>query len=80
MGTAQRSDLKTATPSYNNFSLQYNRSDGTSWTTINTTYDIFIAALTSDEYKTFDLEIFMATTSSTSDPLAVTLTFKSVAK
>ncbi|MCX6665848.1 MAG: hypothetical protein NT038_07325 [Euryarchaeota archaeon] len=77
MGTAQRSGLETATPSYNNFSLQYNRSGDISWTTINTTYDIIIAALISDEYKTFDLEIFMATTSSTSDPLALTVTFKS---
>ncbi|EMR75494.1 hypothetical protein MBGDF03_01066, partial [Thermoplasmatales archaeon SCGC AB-540-F20] len=49
-----------------------------SWTNINTTYDTFVANLGVDSWQTFDLNIFMATTSSTGDPLSLDVTFKSV--
>jgi len=66
----------TSTPGYNNYSLQYDKS--TSWTNINTTYDIFVTNLGIDSWQTFDLNLIMATTSSTSDPLSLVVTFKSV--
>ena len=69
----------TTTPEFNNFSLQYNKSGGSSWTNINTTYDTFVTNLGVASWQTFDLNIFMATTSSTGDPLSLYVTFKSVA-
>ncbi|EMR75037.1 hypothetical protein MBGDF03_00839, partial [Thermoplasmatales archaeon SCGC AB-540-F20] len=40
---------------------------------------LFVANLGIDSWQTFDLNIFMATTSSTGDPLSLDVTFKSVA-
>jgi len=68
----------TSTPSHNNFSLQYNKSGGGSWIPINITFDTF-TSLAIGGYQTFDLKLLMATTSSTVDPMEVTVTFKSVA-
>ncbi len=68
----------TATPGFNNFSLQYNKSGGGSWTNINTTYDTFVTNLSISSWQTFDLNLIMATTSSTVDPLSFVVTFKSV--
>jgi hypothetical protein len=68
----------TSTPGCNNFSLQYIKSGG-SWTNINNTYDIFVANLNIDSWQTFDLNLIMATISSTGDPLSLHLTFRSVA-
>jgi len=69
----------TTTPSYNNFSLKYNLSSGGSWIPINITFDTFVTGLAVDSWQTFDLKLLMATTSSTVDPMEVTVTFKSVA-
>jgi len=78
MTTGARWNL-TSTPSFNNYSLQYNKSGGSSWTNINTTYDTFVTNLGVDSWQAFDLNMFMATTSSTGDPLSLDVTFKSVA-
>jgi hypothetical protein len=64
---------------FDNFSLQYNLSDVGTWTNINLSYDTFITSLVVGSWKTFDLKLILATTSSKSDPLSVTITFRSVA-
>jgi hypothetical protein len=69
----------TLTPEHNNFTLEYNKSGDGGWTIINTTYDIFVTNLVIDGYQTFDLKMTHATTSSTLDPMSLTVTFKSVA-
>jgi hypothetical protein len=65
----------------NNFSLQFKKSGDANWTTINLTYDTIMLNLpaTGTDWLTFDLNLIMATTSSTGDPLSLTITFKSVA-
>jgi hypothetical protein len=70
----------TGTSGFNSFSLQYKKSDDVSWKIINLTYDTFILSLppTGANWKTFDLNLIMATSSSTGDPLSLTITFKSV--
>jgi hypothetical protein len=67
-----------STQGHDNFTLQYNKSSGGSWTNINTTYDTFVTNLGANSWQTFDLNLIMATTSSTSDPLSLVVTFKSV--
>jgi hypothetical protein len=67
-----------ATPDFDKFSLQYNRSDLGVWTNINLTYDTFITNLAIGNWKTFDLKLLTAITSTKSDPLSVTITFRSV--
>jgi len=67
------------TQGHDNFSLQYNKSGAGSWTPINITFDTFVTGLAVDSWQTFDLKLLMATTSSTVDPMNVTVTFKSVA-
>lgn len=69
----------TTTPGYNNFTLQYIKSGGGSWTTTNITYDIFVTNLDEDSWQTFDLKITYATLSSVDDPMSLDVTFKSVA-
>ncbi len=69
----------TLTPGYNNFTLQYNKSGGGSWTAINTTYDTFVTNLGINNGQTFDLKMTMATVSSSGDPMSFTIYFKSVA-
>jgi hypothetical protein len=64
---------------FNNFSLQYNLSSGGSWTYVNLSYDTFVTSLAIGSWKTFDLKFFTATTSSKSDPMPITVTFRSVA-
>jgi hypothetical protein len=68
----------SSTPRFNNYSLEYNKSGGGSWTNVNTTYDTFVTNLGAGSWQTFDLNLIMATTSSTSDPLSLVVTFKSV--
>lgn len=68
----------TSTLGHNNYTLQYNKSGGGTWTQINTSFDSF-ATLAVDGYQTFDLKIFMATTSDELDPMFLTVTFKYVA-
>lgn len=68
----------TSTPGFNNYSLQYNKSGGFSWTNINQTYDTFVTNLAVSGWQTFDLNIFMATTATNGDPLSLTVTFRSV--
>jgi len=67
--------LLDATPGHDQFTFQYNKSTDPSWTTINTSFDTFTTNLpySGINFKLFDLKILMATTSSTSDPLTVTL-------
>jgi hypothetical protein len=67
-----------STASNDNFTLQYNKSGGGTWTTINTTYDVFVTDLGIASWQTFDLKLIMATTSSTTDPLSLKITFKSI--
>jgi hypothetical protein len=67
------------TQGHDNFSLQYNLSGAGTWTNINITFDTFVTDLAIDSWQTFDLKLLMATTSSTVDPMEVTVTFKSVA-
>jgi hypothetical protein len=70
------------TASHNKFELQYKKNGEESWTNINYSYNPFIANLpwpTGSDSETFDLKIIMATTSSTTQSLNVTVTFKSVA-
>jgi hypothetical protein len=71
----------TGSTGLDNFSLQYKKSGDGSWTTINLTYDTFMLNLpaTGTDWLTFDLNLIMATTSSTGVPLSLTITFKSVA-
>jgi hypothetical protein len=71
----------TGSTGLNNFSLQYKRSGDANWTTIHLTYDNFMLNLspTGTDWLTFDLNLIMATTSSTTDPLSLSITFKSVA-
>ena len=68
----------TLTPGFNNFSLQYNKSGGGTWAYINQTYDTFTTNLGISSWQTFDLNIFMAINSTKSDPLSLTVTFRSV--
>ena len=65
-------------PGLNNYSLQYYKDGEGNWNNINLTYDKFITNLEIGSWQTFDLNIFMATTSTKSDPLSVTITFRSV--
>ena len=65
-------------PGLNNYSLQYYKDGEGTWNNINLTYDTFITKLEIGSWQTFDLNIFMATTSTKSDPLSVTITFRSV--
>ncbi len=69
----------TSTPGFDNYSLQYNKSGGFSWTNINQTYDTFVTNVGLGSWQTFDLNLFMALTSTKSDPLSITITFRSVA-
>jgi len=63
---------------FDNFTLQYNKSSGGVWTTINLTYDLFISSLGAGTWQTFDLRLIMANWSSIVDPLSMDLTFRSV--
>jgi len=67
-----------ATPSYDNFTLQYNKSGGGTWTAINLTYDLFTSYLDIGSWQTFDIKLIMATLSSTGNPLSMDLTFRSI--
>jgi hypothetical protein len=71
--------LLNASPSFDNFSLQYNFSGG-SWTNVNLSYDTFITGLTVGDWQTFDLKLITANTSSKDDPLAIDITLRSVAE
>ncbi|UCF12611.1 MAG: DUF2341 domain-containing protein [Thermoplasmatales archaeon] len=66
------------TPGHDDFSVQYNKSGGGTWTNINTTFDTFVINLNIDAWKTFDLNLIMATSTSKNDPLSFTITFKSI--
>lgn len=70
--------ILNSTPDYNKFTLQYNKSGGGSWATINLTYDLFLSYLEIGSYQTFDLKLITATSSSTFDPLYMELTFRCV--
>ncbi len=69
----------TTPPAKDNFSLWYKKNGDASWTNITTSFTSFVTNLAADNWKTFDLKLLMATTSSTTDPLGLTVTFKSVA-
>ncbi len=66
------------TPDFDNYTLKYNKSGGSTWTNINLTYDTFVTNLAIDFWQTFDLNVFMATTSTKSDPFSITVTFRSI--
>jgi len=67
-----------AIPSLDNFTLQYNKSGGGTWTVINLTYDLFLSSLDIGSWQTFDLKLITAEQSSTLDPLSMDLTFRSI--
>ncbi len=67
-----------AIPSLDNFTLQYNKSGGGTWTVINLTYDLFISSLDIGSWQTFDLKLITAEQSTTLDPLSMDLTFRSI--
>ena len=64
------------TTGHDQFKLEYQIGAG-EWTNINETYGSFTNSLITSE--TFDLRIYMATSSSTQDELSFTITFKAVA-
>jgi hypothetical protein len=66
----------TSIPGHDNYSLQYNKSSN--WNNINLTYDTFVTSFGVGAWQTFDLNVFMALTSTKSDPLSITVTFRSV--
>jgi len=68
----------TSSAGNNNFNLSYQKSGTGSWNLINCTYDAFITSLLVAGYKTFDLKMYMAATSTTGDPMAFDITLKSV--
>ncbi len=68
----------TSPPAKDNFSLWYKKNGDGSWTNITTSFTSFVTNLAADNWKTFDLKLLMATTSSTTDPLGLTVTFKAV--
>jgi hypothetical protein len=67
-----------STSGHDNFSVQYNKSGGGTWTNINTTFDTFVTNLGINSWQLFDLNLIMATSTSKNDPLSFTITFKSV--
>jgi len=68
-----------ATPDFDNFTLQYNKSGSGTWTNINLTYDTFVTSLAVGSWQTFDLKLLMASKATYGHPLTVTITFRSVA-
>ena len=71
--------ILSSTPGFNNYSLQYNKSISDPWVNINQTYDTFVSNLAAGFWQRFDLNIFMATSSTKQDPREVEVTFRSVA-
>ena len=71
--------ILNSTADFDKYSLYYNRSADVSWTNVNQSYDTFVNSLAVGSWQTFDLNVFMATTSSKSDPLEITVTFRAVA-
>jgi len=67
-----------ATPDFDNFTLQYNKSDSGTWTNINLTFDTFLTNLEVGSWQTFDLKLLTATKATYGDPLTLTITFRSV--
>ena len=64
---------------FENYTLEYNRSDIGTWTNINLDYSTFITNLAAGSWQTFDLKLTTASSSIKGDPLSITLTFRSVA-
>lgn len=70
------------TASLDNFSLRYYKNGGSSWVNVTTSYDYgspFVSSLAAGDSQTFDLKFIAATTSSYTDPMEFSITFKSVA-
>ena len=67
------------TQDFDNYTLEYNRSDIGTWTSISLNYNTFITNLKANAWQTFDLKLTTASTSTKSDPLNITITFRSVA-
>jgi predicted secreted protein len=70
----------TSSPSTNNFNLPYNKNGAGVWKNINLTYDTFVNNLMVNSWQTFDLKIYMATTTSASAnyTMVIEVTFKAV--
>jgi len=64
---------------FDNYTLEYNRSDVGTWTGITLNYNTFITNLAIGAWQTFDLKLTTASTSTKGDPLSITVTFRSVA-
>lgn len=67
------------TQDFDNYTLEYNRSDIGTWTSISLNYNTFIINLKAGAWQTFDLKLTTASTSTKGDPLSITVTFRSVA-
>jgi hypothetical protein len=71
--------ILNSTQDFDNYTLEYNRSDTGTWTNIALDYNTFITNLAADSWQTFDLKLTTASTSTKGDPLSITVTFRSVA-
>jgi hypothetical protein len=67
-----------ATPDFDNFTLQYNKSGIGTWTNINLTFDTFITNLALGSWQTFDLKLLTPNRATYGHPLTLTVTFRSV--
>jgi len=67
------------TQDFDNYTLEYNRSDTGTWTNIALDYNTFITNLATSSWQTFDLKLTTASSSTKGDPLSITVTFRSVA-
>ncbi|KYK21402.1 hypothetical protein AYK21_04870 [Thermoplasmatales archaeon SG8-52-2] len=67
------------TQDFDNYTLEYNRSDTGTWTNIALDYNTFITNLAVGSWQTFDIKLTTASTSTKGDPLSITVTFRSVA-
>jgi hypothetical protein len=67
------------TQDFDNYTLEYNRSDTGTWTNIALDYNTFITNFATGSWQTFDLKLTTASTSTKGDPLSLTVTFRSIA-
>jgi len=63
-------------PGYNQFVIYYDIGSG--WNLFNNNYESFLTDFAPGEQQTLSFKIEMATTSSTTDPMTVIVTLKSV--
>jgi hypothetical protein len=67
------------TAGYDKYTIGFNLTGGDTWTLFNDTFKTFVTDIAASSYQTFDLNVTMATKSTKSDPLELTVTFRAVA-